>query len=305
MKKTIQTKRRANNGFRKLHARTTTRKRKLRATTAVADPHLDLESDIPNGGVGRALIVILVIHVVAIALIYLHSTFIGTDAEETVVEQPPAAGEVSAKLTVAGGPVVGSAAVTAQADTSGVQVAHTGLPATQMVAPPAEPAIDYATGRYIVVSGDNYARIAQNKNVDETALRALNDNRPLRAGVVLDLPAQLSPRPVSVAQAPPARMPQTPEVAAAPVHVEPQHARAVVVDEDPAPRAIVVGPAGSSAGAGTTVVDSGKRYTVKSGDTVWRIASRYKVSRENLLAINGITDPRKLFAGREIKIPVQ
>ena len=43
--------------------------------------------------------------------------------------------------------------------------------------------------RYIVVSGDSYSRIAKQRNVDERALRALNNNLNLRPGRVLDLPA--------------------------------------------------------------------------------------------------------------------
>jgi LysM repeat protein len=46
-----------------------------------------------------------------------------------------------------------------------------------------------SAGRYIVVTGDSYSRIAKQCNVDERALRALNDNVNLRPGRVLDLPA--------------------------------------------------------------------------------------------------------------------
>jgi len=277
MKKTIQTKRqaKAGNGFRKLHTRTTSRKRKLRAATAVADAHTDFESDVPNVGIGRALIVILIIHVVAIAVIYLHSVFIGNQPEEAVADK-------------------GQSSSTAAAVS----------PVAALVAPAAEP--DHASGRYIVMTGDTYGRVAHSKNVDETSLRALNDSRPLRAGVVLDLPAELSSRPVAVHETPAQRITSAevaaPAVAVAvpavAVPVERVIPRAIVINEDPAASATLVQPV-----IATSLADSGKRYTVKSGDTVWRIASRYKVSRENLLKINGLTDPRKLYAGREIKIP--
>ena len=44
-------------------------------------------------------------------------------------------------------------------------------------------------------------------------------------------------------------------------------------------------------------------YRVKRGDTLWGISSRFKVSRDDLLALNGIKDANKLYAGRNIKIP--
>ena len=272
MKKTIQTKRqaKAGNGFRKLHAKTTSRKRKLRAATAVADAHTDFESDVPNVGIGRALIVILVIHVVAIAVIYLHSTFIGNQPDESVAETGAgAATSVSAK------------------------------PA--LVAPAAEP--DQASGRYIVMTGDTYARVAHSKNVDETSLRALNGSRPLRAGVVLDLPTQLSSRPVAVHETPAQRSTQAvasvADVVAAPVPVERAIPRAIVVEEDSVPRAV---PVKATTGA-TALNDSGQRYTVKSGDTVWRIAHNHKVTSKQLLEINGIKDASKLGIGRVLTIP--
>jgi len=52
-----------------LHAKTTRRKQRVTAT-ATAD---DLGGDVPNVGIGRALIVILVLHVLAIGAIALHS----------------------------------------------------------------------------------------------------------------------------------------------------------------------------------------------------------------------------------------
>lgn len=279
MKNTIQTKRnsKAVTGFRKLHAKTTAKRRRLRAATAMADPHVDLESDVPNVGIGRALIIILLLHVVAIAAVYMHSTFFGSNSDSAVTEtsSTPA-----------------SAAVAAVAP---------------LVAPAAETRVAPASGRYFVVTGDTYSRISNAQNVDETALRALNDNRALRAGVLLDLPAQLSSRPVAVHETPAQRTSRAVAIAeevVIPVQAEPVHARAIVIDEEASNfRAVEVAEVKSS--AATPLVDSGQKYRVKSGDTVWRIATRYKVSRENLLKINGISDPRKLIAGREIVIPAQ
>ena len=274
MKNTIQTKRntKAKKGFRKLHARTTARKRKLRAATAMADPHVDLESDVPNVGIGRALIVILVLHVVAIAAIYAHSTFFGDGASDATASDS------------------GKSEVTSPVETPGASAAAT-------VAPAAE---DSASGRYIVVTGDTYARIAQGRNVDETALRALNQNRPLRAGFVLDMPPELSSRPVAILQTPAVSSTRAVEVAEE--VAEPAHARAIVIEEDSGFRAVAA-KSPKTPTAATMMSDSGKRYTVKSGDTLWRIARNNKVTSDQLLKINGIKDASKLAIGRVLIIP--
>lgn len=44
-------------------------------------------------------------------------------------------------------------------------------------------------------------------------------------------------------------------------------------------------------------------YTVKSGDTLSGIASKYKTTYQALAKYNGITDPDKIYAGQKIKIP--
>ena len=277
MKQTIQTRRNAKTktGFRKLHASTTARKRKLRAATAMANPHVDLESDVPNVGIGRALIVILVLHVVAIAAVYAHSTFFGEDGGTSVADS-------GASKTVA-------AAVAVTAD-----------PVANMQAPAAEGEF----GRYIVVTGDSYSRIAHRSHVDETALRALNNNRSLRAGVVLDLPAKLSSRPVAVTETPAQRASRAVAVTedASSVTSAP---RAVVIEEASAPRAVVVQSATGTQPVATALKDGGARYTVKSGDTVWRIANNHKVTSKQLLEINGIKDASKLQIGRELIIPAR
>lgn len=46
-------------------------------------------------------------------------------------------------------------------------------------------------------------------------------------------------------------------------------------------------------------------YTVKSGDTLGKIARRYDTSVSALVRINGIKDPDKIFAGQVIQIPTK
>ena len=72
-----------------------------------------------------------------------------------------------------------------------------------------------------------------------------------------------------------------------------------------APKAVVVKPTVERPTVSSGVQDSGTRYTIKTGDTLWRISNRFKVSREDLLKLNGIKDANKLYAGRTIKIPAK
>ena len=121
--------------------------------------------------------------------------------------------------------------------------------------------------------------------------------------MVLDLPDELSSRPVVVAAEVPREVVENPGIVNIDQAPERKYSRAIEVEEDTPERAVVVKPKVQRQAASGDLRDSGQRYTVKSGDTVWRIANRYKVSRADLLKINGLSDPRKLGVGREIKIP--
>ncbi len=49
--------------------------------------------------------------------------------------------------------------------------------------------------------------------------------------------------------------------------------------------------------------EDGSGYTVSTGDTVGSIARRFGVSQKELMAVNDLTDPRKLRVGKKILIP--
>jgi LysM repeat protein len=44
-------------------------------------------------------------------------------------------------------------------------------------------------------------------------------------------------------------------------------------------------------------------YTVQPGDSVWRIAQKFKVPQDELMKVNGIDNPRRLRVGMKLKIP--
>lgn len=322
MNKQIQIKRNkpSSTQYRVLYAKTG-RKRRLHAATAAAEQHAGLGSDVPNLGIGKALMVILILHVLAIAAIYIHSAFFGNSGGVTANEgqkaslvQPHVAAAVPATPAGKAKPVAAE-----------VQPAVLDLDL-----------LGAAAERYIVMTGDTYAVIAKGKNVDERSLRALNSDRPLRAGVVLDLPAKLSsrpvdPRPVAAVTQELSQKPghQAPEAKSDDVgpKTKPSDVKATAApgngtgfDVGSAPKAVIVKPNRSAptitaaptapaapavATADLAIEDSGQRYTIKSGDTLWRISSRFKVSRDAVLKLNGIENPDKLYAGRSIKIPVR
>jgi LysM repeat protein len=51
------------------------------------------------------------------------------------------------------------------------------------------------------------------------------------------------------------------------------------------------------------VSDSGKVYVVAKGDNPVAIAKKFKVSYDDLLALNHIDDPRKLKIGQKLSVP--
>ena len=55
--------------------------------------------------------------------------------------------------------------------------------------------------------------------------------------------------------------------------------------------------------AQTKVADSGKTYVVAKGDNPVTIAKKFKVSYDDLVALNHIDDPRKLKIGQKLLIP--
>ena len=58
------------------------------------------------------------------------------------------------------------------------------------------------------------------------------------------------------------------------------------------------GFSGGSAMSSAAPAASGNTYTVKAGDTLYRIAKNHGVNVNELMRVNGISDPRQLAVGR-------
>jgi len=57
------------------------------------------------------------------------------------------------------------------------------------------------------------------------------------------------------------------------------------------------------AGAGSSAFGGSSRYTIRSGDTLSGLASRFGVTQAALVTANNVVDPNRIYAGRTIVIP--
>ncbi|MCH7226170.1 LysM peptidoglycan-binding domain-containing protein [Haloferula sp. A504] len=247
------------------------RKRNKRHRAATTASSADFEGDVPNLGIARALIVILAIHVVAIAGIFFHSHWL--EGENDKMIQKPAAKPVQ------------PAALAVVADE------------------PDLPKIRSGDSLYTVGTGDTYEGIASRFGIDETELRSANDNIPLRQGRYLRIP------PKTITAVEPAEFAEI-RAGGQPTRVEPV-APVVQETGSSAPPAagLVVTDAArqvDARAAGEDVPDSTTStggYKVKPGDTFWAIAQKHGTSVDKLMALNGIDDPKRLRVGMDLKLP--
>jgi LysM repeat protein len=70
----------------------------------------------------------------------------------------------------------------------------------------------------------------------------------------------------------------------------------------PAPAPVAAAPVTTNAAPAAPAKPAAKVYTVKSGDTLSGIASKYKTTVANLQKLNGIKDASKISVGQKIKL---
>ncbi|MEM1082788.1 MAG: LysM peptidoglycan-binding domain-containing protein [Verrucomicrobiota bacterium] len=246
---------------RTLFAKATNRKKRQRAATSAASAG-DLESDVPNLGVARALVVILVIHVVAIAGIFFHSHWL--DDEST---------EVAA--AVAEKPVVEPIAEPDRSE-------------------PDLPKFKSGDSVYTVGAGDTYENIASRFGVTENELRLANDNIAIRAGRYLRIPKKTI---VAVEPAEITALREQPEPAA-PAPVAPvveQPAAPSLVETDAARRADAT-PGSPAAASSSYVVKPGDTFwsiARKHGSSVDALMKANGISDARRLRVGmSLTIPR-------------
>jgi LysM repeat protein len=202
--KQLQTKRQTKKGFRKLHAKVTSPRRRKQRVSAAGSADM-LDSEVPNASIGRALTVILLLHVVAIGAIYVG---IQWNKDRTAMESA---------APVATAPKV-------EVDLSNVNAGHKSA---------------------FVLAGDTYEAFAARHQVDVNELKSLNANATIHAGKALYLPNKKinANQAVAAADLPVSDRPPLPTSTNV-VNVAPV-AQPVVVKAQPvqaAPKAVVVTP---------------------------------------------------------------
>lgn len=274
--RTLQTKRtRPKKGFRMMHAATrSTKKRRQRASTTAAPADL---SEVSGVGVPLALVVILLLHVAAIAGIWIHDKWTeSADLEATKValkgDAPPQRITSLDFHLVSSGDTVGSIAREYGVSQDSLIRANEGIgeyEAGWKINIPAVRKTD--VGPANVIAGVN--------NVGEEPLKFTPQSRPLiQTGNDESIPGSRPGELVEVGGSEAGRVEQA-------VLIRP------------------VSPVRIDQAQSNSVVSGGNQHIVKSGDTLWGIAKNNKVTVDQLKRANPSVNTQALKIGAKLVIP--
>lgn len=159
--------------------------------------------------------------------------------------------------------------------------------ATGPNAPFRQPAPDTAGGAIDVQPGETLYSIGRRHGVSVAAIKDANglSSDAVRPGQRLVMPAGPADNRAPFGKAPPSSEDRTVVARATPL---------------PAPQAPP-----SLAAAGDAQPGWEGRYTMRNGDSLTGIAIRHRVTVDELMRANGITDPTKVWAGAILNVPAQ
>jgi LysM repeat protein len=248
----------------RLYARLFNKTQKPRKQRASAAASSADEVEGPGINISRSLSIIFAIHILAIGMIFIHKQYLSGRT------QAPAESSVSSNESKTKPVVLGDAD---------------------------RPVLSSGKQPYMVKKGDNYAIIAAKFQVEQSELRNMNPDVDIRAGAILLVPqsrrivAEDPPELTAIRDRRSVNESESGLVEILPPigSAQAQLVRPTINQFADAPRAIPV--------------SSSRTHTVKSGENIWRISNQYRVSQNELLKINNITDPTKLRIGQILKLP--
>lgn len=273
-----------------------------RSARAIPDEeeYYDDEAE-PNMKLSHAFVVVLVLHVIAVAGVFAFNTIktrqspVFADAATagsatTTAETTPAATE----------PAATQAARTFEPRSTGTTATATApaeAPAAPATSQSAAPASDWSGKTHEIRPGDTLTRLSSLYGVSIAAIQeqnAITDPTKIRVGTVLQIPAPGDPAPAAATNTAASDVAPA-AVAAAPTALTVAPEAPAAVAEPAATETTSADPAPAAA--------SGDLYEVVAGDNPWAIAKKLNVSYQQLIEVNQIEDPTKIQIGQKLKIP--
>jgi LysM repeat protein len=275
-------------GLRILNASTGNHKRrKQRAATASAD---DL-GEVPGVGVTRALIVILLLHVVGIGGIAWHSKW----SKENVLKATPSAATKSSESEKPKLVPGGKQTFVERGDNYLIIAEKYGVDVEALKAVNNSAALSPGLRINIPPRRVEATTPSELAIGDQSPIDSIPPVRPVSRPLIQFGPneTQEGSRPgplVAVDSNPPSSL--VPE--SEPVLIKPRIRHIEASTPKVPPRAIPVDEP-----------LSGKTHLVVKGDSIWGLAKKFGVSEKSLMSTNGISDPTRLRLGVTLKIPVR
>ena len=151
---------------------------------------------------------------------------------------------------------------------------------------------------YMVKAGDTLTRIASSLGVAIPELERVNgmtEKSVLQVGQILKVPAKMMSQAVSDVSTQAGKIVESVQLAPAAV--------AGAVTSVTSATTALTGAAPTAVAAPVENQGPSTEYTVVRGDSPYKIAKKFKIMPDQLMKANGITDPKKIQIGQQLKIP--
>jgi len=148
---------------------------------------------------------------------------------------------------------------------------------------------------YMVKAGDTLTRIASSLGVaipDLEKVNGMTEKSVIQVGQILKVPVKAAAQAAAEISTQATKVAGSVQQATAPV------ASAVGSLTGAAPAADAT-PSPDTSGAQEATTE----YTIQKGDSPYKIAKKFKITPDQLMKANGITDPKKIQIGQKLKIP--